>query len=103
MRWFLAAALCGGFFVAAWAQGETLCGERDSFAVSLRENYGELPMGIGLTPDGRLIEMFVSERGSFTVLVTAPNGFSCVIAVGSDWEREDFGRRSWQTAPRMTH
>jgi hypothetical protein len=56
-----------------------------------------------MTPDGRVIEFFTSDLGSFTVLLTAPTGLSCVIAVGSDWEHEGHGQRVTRPAPGVTH
>ena len=102
MRWLLAAALCGGLLIGAPVRAEPYCEGHDRVATLLRENYQELPMGVGLTPGGRLIELFVSERGTFTVFVTAPTGLSCVIAVGTDWQRQAADRSDQQPVSRMT-
>ncbi len=86
MRNFLRAAVWGGIFVWSTADAGTVCGHRVNFAASLEVDYGEVEIGRGLTPTGQLIELFVSPRHSFTVLVTTPVGFSCVVATGEAWD-----------------
>ena len=41
---------------------------------------------MGLAPNGGVVEVLASENGSWTLLVTMPDGHSCVIAVGENWE-----------------
>ena len=41
---------------------------------------------MGVTTGGGIIEIFASDEGSWTMVITQPNGVSCLIAVGQDWE-----------------
>ena len=52
----------------------------------LQRDHGETARGIGVGSSGELVtELFVSETGSWTVLVTRTNGTSCILASGHDW------------------
>lgn len=42
---------------------------------------------MGLAGNGTAIEVFVSEAGTFTIVMTWPNGMSCLIAAGKDWQK----------------
>ena len=42
---------------------------------------------MGLSADGKLIEVLVSSTGSWSLLVNYPNRVTCVVAVGENWER----------------
>lgn len=86
MRNLLRAAILGGFFMWSSAHAGTVCGLRENFVVLLDVDYGEGEVGRGLTPSGHLIELFVSPQRSFTILLTTPEGFSCVVATGQDWD-----------------
>lgn len=67
------------------AQG--VCAMRADF-VEITKKYKEQLVGRGIA--GRsMIEVFVSEEGSFTVFSTSTNGVSCMIAAGRDWQVEE--------------
>ncbi len=48
--------------------------------------YSEIPVAMGLASNGGVIEVLASENGSWTLLVTMPDGTSCVLAAGESWE-----------------
>jgi hypothetical protein len=33
-----------------------------------------------------MIELYTSEKGTWTMLMTRPGGVSCIMAVGQSWE-----------------
>ncbi len=72
----------------AIAQAQLPCAPRDEIVAQLTQQYKETPEANGITPQGLLLEVFVSERRSFTVLLTTPQGLSCVAVVGENWERQ---------------
>ena len=72
---------------AAPAFASRVCGERERMAQQLERNYKEVPQAVGLSSEGRVIEVFASDSGSWTILVTYPNGLSCAIDSGEAWER----------------
>ena len=65
---------------------ETVCGEREKFIDHLSTSYNEAPRAIGLASNGNVLEVLVSAGGTWTIIVTRPNGMSCVVASGEAWE-----------------
>ena len=56
-------------------------------AIQLEKQFRELVSGRGLAANGkRMIELLVSEKGSWTVLISDSNGRSCVMAGGENWQ-----------------
>lgn len=77
----LGIAVCG----AAQAQQ---CGAYEDVKKALAQRYGEVSIGYGLQgPD--LIEVFVSQAGTWTALIVTPQASgavqACLVAAGSDW------------------
>lgn len=71
---------------AASAQMSPICGERQTVVENLRELANEKPEAVGLTTTGMVLEIFTSEKGTWTLVVTDPTGKSCLLAVGSNWQ-----------------
>ena len=65
------------------------CGPRDMVVERLEGEYKERRRSIGLTSNNALIETFASDDGSWTIIITAPNGISCLAANGSFYEAVD--------------
>jgi hypothetical protein len=82
----LAAALLTLFPTVAEAQ--FACAARDDVVKELAQRFKEAPEANGIMPDGMLLEVFVSEARSWTILITSPKGISCLAASGENWERE---------------
>lgn len=69
---------------ASYAQ--EICGPRDHALGQLEKRHSEKVFGRGLTPNGKaMLELFVSKSGSWTVLMSHPNGRSCFVAAGDSW------------------
>lgn len=66
--------------------GSTPCAERNNIVQTLDSQYEESPRAIGLVSKEAVLEVFVSETGTWTVVVTNPEGVSCVLAAGQSWE-----------------
>lgn len=74
---------------SASANAEAFCGPRADIIQGLREIHKESRVADGLF-DGRIMEIFAARRGgSWTVVITDPNGTSCIVAAGSHffWPR----------------
>jgi hypothetical protein len=88
------AAICLAFSllpVAAEAQNRN-CGPREKVLTTLAEKYQESRRSIGLATQGRVMEVFASEEsGSWTIIVTMPNGITCLVASGQAFENVDEG------------
>jgi hypothetical protein len=49
--------------------------------------FAEEPISGGLQDDGNLLSIFVSSQtGTWTAVTTSPQGMSCIVAVGHDWQ-----------------
>lgn len=66
------------------AQAQALCGLRDDMGKMLDRRFGEQPKAAGLVGD-RVVELLVSQTGSWTILITSSDGRSCVVTGGEDW------------------
>ena len=69
---------------AGWAQ--VACAPRSKIVAALNRQYKETPVGIGLASPERVLELYVSDAGTWTLLLTGPGGNSCVIGTGQNWE-----------------
>lgn len=75
------------FISTGSATAEQICAPRDRAVKQLEKQFQENVSGRGLTLNGmRMIELFVSETGSWTVLASDPTGLSCVVASGEGWQ-----------------
>ena len=68
---------------AGFAQGAQ-CAPRDNVVTHLAEKYGETRRGIGLAGQGTVMEVYAADAtGTWTILMTMPNGTACMIASGA--------------------
>ena len=72
--------------VATPAFAQMVCGNHADIEKRLQTGYQEVRTGVGLAGNGGLIELYTSEKGTFTIVLTRPNGMSCLMAVGENWE-----------------
>lgn len=79
--------------LSATAAENTPCGQRDNIVNTLDSQYQESPRAIGLVSQEAVLEVFVSETGSWTVVVTNPQGVTCVLAAGQSWEEIPLSKR----------
>ena len=94
----LVALLFLGFAGPVGAQ--MLCQERAQVLEKLAAGYKEAPVAMGLASNGALIEILTSDEGgrdTWTIIVTQPNGISCVMATGESWQ--DIDRLAIDTDP----
>ena len=75
------------FMLASPALALHPCGPRSVFIEWLWDQYAETPVEQGLTnPNNQLLELFMSkDGGTWTLLLTLPDGQSCIMGVGKDW------------------
>jgi hypothetical protein len=73
----------------AEAEDRQACAERGEVIRKLEERFGETLRSIGLQQDENLVEVYSSERtGTWTILMTRPDGMSCLLAAGELWEQD---------------
>ncbi len=63
-----------------------VCDTRSKIVDSLTKQYKESPLFMGLSSGGSIVEVFASATGSWTMVVTNPNGRSCLMDAGQNWE-----------------
>lgn len=71
---------------ALGSQGNN-CGARKTVLDYLSTKYEEKPVAMGIAANGSLIEVLSSSKGStFTIIITVPDGKTCMVAAGEGWE-----------------
>jgi hypothetical protein len=88
-RTFTASFILGAAALAppAAAQVAPPCFDRDRLVANLTEQYEENLSGTGLRTTRQLLELWSSdETGTFTIFITHPDGTSCIVASGKNWQ-----------------
>lgn len=68
------------------AQAQVGCAPRDKVLSHLAKKYGEAPVAVGVTNQGGLVEVLTTADGdTWTIIVTLPDGMSCMVAAGEGW------------------
>jgi hypothetical protein len=65
------------------------CAARSEVVRKLEERFGETLRSIGLHQDDGVVEIYSSAAtGTWTILMTRPDGMSCLLAAGELWEQD---------------
>lgn len=73
--------------LAAPAAAQSPCGPRQALLDGLAESYAEHVVAQALTEEGRMLELLSSPDGAtWTALVTAADGRTCVVASGRHFD-----------------
>ena len=63
------------------------CHNRGTVKQHLSKNYKEKSIALGVANNGGVVELFTAKDGkTWTIVITLPNGPTCLIAAGKDWE-----------------
>lgn len=62
------------------------CGPRAEIAAALAQKYKEIPAGVGIINDRAVMELFLSPQGTWTLLLSSTQGFSCIHGAGEGWQ-----------------
>lgn len=73
--------------VPAMTHAQAMCGERGAILKQLGGEYEESLQAIGTTEGGTLVEVFASSTGTWTILESHPNGMSCVVGYGENYQK----------------
>lgn len=74
-------------FLVAWpASAQQQCGKRTEMVAYLAKNYQEQQRGVGLVSPTVIFELLISPSGSWTMFASHPNGMSCLVGTGQDWQ-----------------
>jgi hypothetical protein len=69
----------------AAAQQPPNCGPYAQVVAQLAEKYHETRRGMGIAGQA-IAELYASDAGTWTFLVTLPDGRACAMAMGEGWE-----------------
>jgi hypothetical protein len=67
------------------ADAAAVCKPRAELVRFLATKFKEHQRSFGLQNDLRVLEIFASADGSWTALLSMPNGMSCVVSSGEAW------------------
>ena len=75
-----------------------VCDARKEVLGHLAGKYSENPVALGLATNGGVVELLTAGDGkTWTIVITLPNGQTCLVAAGENWEtkpRADLGIES---------
>jgi hypothetical protein len=71
---------------AAPALAAPQCAARTDMIKALGETFHESQTARGLVNPNVILEIFVSEQGTWTILATDTHGQSCIITAGEGWD-----------------
>ncbi len=65
---------------------QATCNQRDNVLGHLAQKYQEVPVAIGVTNRGGLVEVLSTGDGTtWTIIISTPDGQSCLVAAGEGW------------------
>ncbi len=63
------------------------CGDRTALLKVLNDQYKEKPRALGLSTTGTaMFEVYTSQTGTWTIIMTTTTGVTCIMAAGHSWE-----------------
>lgn len=83
-----AAALIAALVSASADAGaqQAPCNQRDDVLGHLAQKYRELPVAVGVTNRGGLVEVLSTGDGkTWTIIISSPDGQACMVASGEGW------------------
>jgi hypothetical protein len=84
-----AAVLFGATALLAAAPADAApdqCAARATMIKALGDKYHESQAALGVVNPNVVLEIFVSDEGTWTILATDTAGRSCVLSAGEGWE-----------------
>ena len=77
------------FIVLMWvtpAYSQALCGPYKKMISKLFSDYRETPIGRGLTSSKNMVEVWTSDKATWSIIIKTPDGNACLGAVGKHWQ-----------------
>lgn len=80
--------ICVAFAMPLAAKADnTKCGARTEIIQLLETQYAEGRVAVALSQKNTAaFEVFVSKRGTWTIMMTTTEGTTCIMAAGHSWE-----------------
>ena len=88
-KYLMAGGVIIGAMITSLPAHAANCAKRDAVVERLQSKYSESFAGGGLQAtqtSQTMVEVWASEKtGTFTVILTTPEGLACIVATGTDW------------------
>ncbi len=68
------------------AKSQEICGTRQDIVAALARDFKEQPNAMGVVDKNVVMEVFVSDTGTWTMIASGTDGNSCIIASGEGWD-----------------
>ena len=85
-----ALTLAGGILFASATAQAAVCMEHKTLVSYLSEKFAEMPRALGLVASSNVMEVYVSKKGTWTIVLTTAQGVACIVAAGDTWEDVKF-------------
>lgn len=63
-----------------------MCGARTDVLNELAQQFREKPMAVGQIDSSAVVEILVSDSGSWTIIATGTDGQSCIVSTGEGFQ-----------------
>lgn len=75
------------------AHARTGCDSRATIIDGLKDVFQETPVAVGMEQSGNVVELLRARDGtSWTLVITRPDGISCIAAAGEHWNEIEQAR-----------
>ena len=82
-----AVGIAGVMFAGSAVAQPLMCTDRTALLKELNGKYHEQRRGLGIAAGDRgAMEFYVSEKGTWTIVMTLTNGNACIVAAGHSWQ-----------------
>ncbi len=86
----LSLGIAAMFFAATQSNAQppgAQCAPRSAVVQVLAARFGETRQSMGLAAADQLMEVYASDAGSWSLIVSTPDGLSCLLASGQSFEQ----------------
>jgi hypothetical protein len=63
-----------------------VCMKREELVSYLTSKFQETPRAVGLVANRGVMEVYVAEAGTWTIVITSVSGTACIVAAGDTWD-----------------
>ncbi|MBZ0217862.1 MAG: hypothetical protein K8F25_14990 [Fimbriimonadaceae bacterium] len=84
-----AALALSGVLATGLSASAAVCMNHKNLVTFLSDRYSEAPRALGLVEDRGLMEVYVSDKGTWTIVMTTAQGIACILAAGDTWEETE--------------
>lgn len=84
----LMSGLAVGMLTISGVYAQSQCAPRTEVVKVLAAKYQESQRALGLINEKAMMEIYVSPKGTWTMVVTNEQGVSCVLADGEAWDEK---------------